>query len=175
MLGSDRCRRRREQWKNHQRKGVPEHGYFEDIYWSDSTLYRKFGRFKHEGRGLENPLTVEERGCPHDCGLCPNHKTTTILANIDVTNRYNMRCPICFANAASTGYVYEPSLEQVKEVMNLLRDERPVPCPAVQFSGGEPTVRGDLPKLIALAKSISTFNSPRTALGWRRTSGTAGN
>jgi len=148
-------------------KTCPEHGYFRDVYWSDSVLYKKFSKYKHTGDGLENPQTREDKGCPYDCGLCPNHKSTTILANIDVTNRCNMHCPICFANAASTGYVYEPSLEQVKEMMRVLRDERPLPCPAVQFSGGEPTVREDLPELVALAKRMGFAHTQLATNGIR--------
>jgi uncharacterized radical SAM superfamily Fe-S cluster-containing enzyme len=37
-----------------------------------------------------------------------------ILANIDLTNRCNLRCPICFANA-NVQDVCEPTYEQVVE------------------------------------------------------------
>lgn len=133
------------------RKACPEHGTFRDVYWSDAALYKKFARFAHDGTGLENPMTERDMGCPYDCGLCPDHKTTTILANIDVTNRCNMRCPICFANAAATGYVYEPTIEQIRKMMETLVAEKPVRCWAVQFSGGEPTVRDDLIALVRMA------------------------
>jgi len=39
-------------------------------------------------------------------------------------------------------------------MMELLRAERPVPTPAVQFSGGEPTMRDDVPELIRVAKRL---------------------
>jgi hypothetical protein len=65
-----------------------------------------------------------------------------------------MRCPICFANAAVTGYVYEPSVEQIRKMMRVLRSEKPAPCPAIQFAGGEPTVRDDFPELVAMAKEF---------------------
>jgi len=38
--------------------------------------------------------------------------------------------------------------------MKLLRNEMPVPAPAVQFSGGEPTMREDLPLIIRTAKEL---------------------
>jgi len=37
-------------------------------------------------------------------------------------------------------------------MMRLLRAEKPVPTPAVQFSGGEPTMRDDLPGEIPLVE-----------------------
>ncbi len=135
-------------------KKCPEHGEFFDTYWSDETLYEKFKKFAADGKGLENPNTKKEKGCPYDCGLCPNHNTTTILANLDLTNRCDQHCPICFANAAAAGYVYEPTMEQIKKMMETLRNEKPVPCPAIQFSGGEPTVRKELPEIIKMAKDL---------------------
>ncbi|MFQ6135677.1 MAG: tetraether lipid synthase Tes [Candidatus Hydrothermarchaeales archaeon] len=136
------------------KKACPEHGEFKDIYWGDARIYHRFMKFIDNGRRLEDPITEEKLSCPFDCGLCPNHKSTTVLANIDVTNRCNQRCPICFANAAVQGYVYEPSLEQIRKMMLVLRNEKPVPCSSVQFSGGEPTMRRDLPEMIEMARAL---------------------
>ena len=136
------------------KKTCPEHGYFEDVYWSDAEFYEKFKKFAYDGKGVSNPNTEEKKGCPRDCGLCSNHKSGTLLANIDLTNRCNQRCPICFANAATAGYVYEPSFEQIKKMMEMLRNEKPVPCPAIQFSGGEPTIYPRLIEVIKLAKKL---------------------
>ncbi len=111
-------------------------------------------KFRKEGVGLDNPRTKKVAGCPQDCGICPEHKSQTGLAIIDVTNRCNLRCPVCFANAASAGYVYEPSREQISEMLQNLRRNSPVPATALQFSGGEPTVREDLPQLVQLAKGL---------------------
>ncbi|WP_421077185.1 tetraether lipid synthase Tes [Methanothermococcus sp. Ax23] len=134
-------------------KECPEHGKFRDIYWNDSELYKKYNKYEYIGNGIKNPNTEVKEGCPFDCGLCPNHKSTTILANLDVTNRCNLNCPICFANANRTKKIYEPSIEEIKKMMINLRSEE-VPCPAIQFAGGEPTVRDDLPELIKIAKDL---------------------
>jgi len=136
------------------KKTCPEHGTFSDIYWSDAALYKKFARFQHDETGVDNPMTEMDKGCPYDCGLCPEHKTTTVLALIDITNRCNQKCPVCFANAAATGYVHEPSIEQIREMMQLLTREKPVRNWAIQFSGGEPTVRDDLPAIIRMARDL---------------------
>ncbi|ADI74988.1 Radical SAM domain protein [Methanohalobium evestigatum Z-7303] len=135
-------------------KECDEHGYFKDVYWSDAELYKKFDNVNRVGEGVTNPMTTEGYQCPQDCGLCSTHKTNTILANIDLTNRCNLNCPICFANAKERGYIYEPSFEQIRDMLQMLRNEEPTPCYAVQFSGGEPTVRDDLPDIIAMARDM---------------------
>lgn len=136
------------------KKHCPAHGDFEDIYWSDSALYKKYKSFARDGEGVFNPNTEKKNDCPADCGLCPDHKTGTLLANMDLTNRCNQKCPFCFANSAAAGYLYEPNFQQIKKMMETLRREKPVPCEAIQFSGGEPTLYPDLIKVIKLAKKM---------------------
>jgi hypothetical protein len=137
-------------------KACPQHGKFEDVYWGDAELFKWFYdnwyNARYVGSGLENPHTKTVNGCPFDCGICPQHKTPTILGIIDVTNRCNMACPVCFAYAGASNYVYEPSYEQIVEMIKLLRNNSPWACNALQFSGGEPTIRNDLPDLIKEAK-----------------------
>ena len=69
------------------RKECPRHGQFQDIYYSDVEIYKRFEKFAEIGDGIENPRTGEQLGCPFDCGICPNHKSHTVLGIIDVTNR----------------------------------------------------------------------------------------
>ena len=134
-------------------KSCPTHGDYEDIYWSDFEQWQRVGRYSTLGDGLENPRTRTEQGCPYDCGICPNHKSHTVLAIIDVTNRCNLRCPICFANAAATAYIYEPSFDEICSMIDNLAANRPVPVRALQLSGGEPTLRDDLPEIVRYAHS----------------------
>ncbi|MCJ7614246.1 radical SAM protein [Candidatus Bathyarchaeota archaeon] len=135
-------------------KTCPEHGKVTELYWSDYEQYQRAETFRAEGTGLANPRTETKLGCPYDCGICPEHKSHTGLAIIDITNRCNLTCPVCFANAATAGYVYEPTKEQIFEMLENLRNNKPVPPPALQFSGGEPTIRKDLFELIQKAKEL---------------------
>jgi len=148
-------------------KTCDEHGHYVDTYWSDYEFYKWAEPFRHDGLGLSNPHTKSKNGCPYDCGLCENHKTSTLLANIDITNRCNMRCPICFANAAAAGYVLELSIDQITDILTRLANEKPVRCWAVQFSGGEPTIRDDLPEIITKAKELG-FTQVQVATNGKR-------
>jgi len=135
-------------------KTCPQHGRFQELYWSDYEQYQRAEKFRYDGEGLKNPRTKTEKNCPLDCGICPQHKSHTALAIIDVTNRCNLRCPVCFANAAAAGYVYEPSKEEIRGMLENLRHNDPVPATALQFSGGEPTIRQDLFDLIRMTKEL---------------------
>jgi uncharacterized radical SAM superfamily Fe-S cluster-containing enzyme len=136
------------------KKECPEHGQFQELYWSDYKQYLRAENFRSEGEGVENPRTKTQKGCPYDCGICPEHKSHTALAIIDVTNRCNLACPVCFANASAAGYVYEPTKEQVTGMLENLRANKPVAATALQFSGGEPTIRNDLFELVRKAKEL---------------------
>lgn len=135
-------------------KACSQHGSFEDTYWSDYEQYERFNKYEWIGDGISNPRTKTMRECPYDCGICPEHKSQTVLAIVDITNRCNLTCPVCFANAAAVGYVYEPTREQIEEMLRNLRRNEPIAPTALQFSGGEPTVREDLPDLVRKAKEL---------------------
>ena len=122
-------------------KTCATHGEFRDKIYSDARLYLKMEQWEFgDNRGLENPAIPDAARCPDDCGLCSLHTSHTVLSNVDLTNRCNLTCPVCFANANVAGYLYEPSFEQVTGMLEGLRAQRPVPNRVVQFSGGEPTL-----------------------------------
>ncbi len=134
------------------KKECKEHGVFENTYWSSSEIYNDASNYDYKGEGISNPQTTVEGECPLNCGICSDHESHTILGLIDVTNRCNLRCPVCFANAAVSGTLYEPSFLEIKEMLQNLRNNQPVPTPAIQYAGGEPTVRKDIVELVKLAK-----------------------
>ncbi|MFX1294155.1 MAG: radical SAM protein [Promethearchaeota archaeon] len=136
------------------KKKCPEHGDFKDILSQHPKYYKWSQNFWSEGIAIDqNKRCVPDtsKGCPWDCGTCNRHKTTPILSLIDITNKCNLRCPICFANAAVTGNVVEPTFDEVVKIMKHLISLRPYSNIAVSFSGGEPTLREDLPDMIRKA------------------------
>ncbi len=134
------------------KKTCDEHGEFINTYWSDEELYERVGKYVPSVTGVDNPSVEDNAPCPSNCGLCSKHETSTVLGLIDVTNRCNLRCPVCFANAAAAGYLYEPTQNEIRQMLRNLRDLKPYPCPAIQYAGGEPTVRNDIIDLVKMAK-----------------------
>lgn len=133
-------------------KECEEHGKFKAIYFGDAKLYHRWMKYKVTGKGPKN-INIKST-LPPAPELFPEHLSQSILTNIMVTNRCNLRCSYCFMNAGAAGYVYEPSLQQIKEMMQEVRNEQPVPSMAVQLTGGEPTIREDLFEIIELAKEV---------------------
>ena len=80
------------------RKTCPQHGTFQTIVWRGAPALGSWVRPKTPAYP-RNPATAVERGCPFDCGLCPDHRQHTCTALLEVTQRCDLRCPVCFANA----------------------------------------------------------------------------
>ncbi len=136
-------------------KTCTEHGHFRDVVYGDVKLYLKMEQWTFgDNRGLTNPAIPQATRCPEQCGLCSMHTSHTGLANIDLTNRCNLTCPVCFANANTAGYLYEPDFDQVRRMLQALRNTRPVAGRVVQFSGGEPTIYPRFFDTLRLAKEM---------------------
>ena len=138
-------------------KTCAEHGDFKDCVFSDVKLYLKMQDWEFgDMPGLSNPAVNNGKNavCPDDCGMCSLHTSQTALANVDLTNRCNLTCPVCFANANAAGYLYEPDMDQVRVMLQTLRDERPVDARVVQFSGGEPTIHPKFIEILSMAREM---------------------
>lgn len=134
------------------RKVCPEHGEIEELYFGDASAYERFRRYQAEGRGNAVTHVPLQAPCPFNCGVCPRHKSHAALINIVATNRCDLSCYYCFFYAAKAGYVYEPSLEHIRYMLRQARLGEPVKPPALQITGGEPTLRDDLLDMIRIAK-----------------------
>ncbi len=141
--------------KVYMRKGCPEHGEYRDLISSDVRFYLKMEKwtFEDEG-GIENPIVTNPTSCPESCGLCSNHLTTACMVNIDLTNRCNLNCPWCFANANASGTLYQVNRNQIELMLRTARNVKPKRNKTIQYSGGEPTIHPDFIWAIKRAKQI---------------------
>ncbi len=74
-----------------------------------------------------------------------------VLSEIALTYRCQNRCTFCYASAPDRGpEVPEMTTDEVEHVLDVIVDDARVPT--VSFTGGEPTLRPDLPDLIGYAK-----------------------
>ncbi len=132
-------------------KHCPEHGDFLSPIWVDLPHTPSFQQwYKQELPQYPTlPLTSVKRGCPYDCGLCPEHGQNTCCALLEVTTRCNLHCPVCYASALEDST--DPSCASLEASLEqLLHHAGPV---NIQLSGGEPTVRQDLEQIITLVRS----------------------
>ncbi len=75
-----------------------------------------------------------------------------VLSEIALTYRCQNRCFFCYASSPDRGRtVPDMTTDEVKIILDKIVDQAQVPT--VSFTGGEPTLRPDLPDLIAYAKS----------------------
>lgn len=137
--------------KVYMEKACRDHGTFKALLWSNLSLYERALRFTRKGK-LPKFQTEVKRGCPYDCGLCPHHEQHTCLAIIEVTDACNLLCPVCLADSKSSA-TWEPTIDELRDSMKMLF-WREGEHTAIQFSGGEPTLRKDLPDIIATAKDL---------------------
>jgi uncharacterized radical SAM superfamily Fe-S cluster-containing enzyme len=123
------------------KKHCSRHGTFTELISSDAKFYRlQIQRDRSTSRPLRDPLVGETRACPEGCGLCTSHRSGPLMLNIDLTNRCNLRCPICFANAGAQGRLVELSVDHVRRLLDkiLIAHEDQMLC--LQYTGGEPTI-----------------------------------
>jgi 7,8-dihydro-6-hydroxymethylpterin dimethyltransferase len=117
------------------------------------------------GEGFANPAGEDDGDCPERCGMCGWHTSHTSLANVDLTSRCNLACPICFADADRRPY--ELSFDRAVETLRRFRAQRPAPAFAVQFTGGEPTVHPRFLDIVASAKALGFSHIQAASNGLR--------
>lgn len=136
------------------KKSCPAHGSFEDVYWGDYKEYLRAERYRDHGTGIHKGRE-SKMGCPRDCGLCQNHRTHTTLLIIEITNRCNLKCPICFAQAGSKNGTGDLTKEQLRAILEYAQEiNYPLRVRGVGNSGGEPTLRDDLPEIIQMEREL---------------------
>lgn len=132
-------------------KTCPEHGFFSTLIWRGNNPSYSDWNSPDEPNTLPFHHTETKLGCPLDCGLCPEHTALTCTVLFEVTERCNLGCPVCFARS-ELGPKPDISLNEIKRVFErIIESGGPYP---LELSGGEPTVRKDLPEIVALAKAM---------------------
>jgi len=126
------------------------HGKFQTLIWEGNAAdYLSWGR---ENLSAETPVNpkVKEKSCPDNCGLCEEHERKGCCMILEVTKRCNMHCPVCFASAGEEREKGDiPICEIEKQYDFLMAHGGPF---NIQLSGGEPTMRDDLPEIIHMGR-----------------------
>ncbi len=146
-----------------------QHGKYRTVVWRGTApSLTGWGNY-HPPKEIEEDLPH----CPNDCGLCDKHLQNTCCVLVEVTDRCNLRCPICFAQSGEElpgvecekdGYKPEKSVDALFEDFNFLVKNG---CKFIQLSGGEPTVRDDLPEIVSAAKRAGATSVQLNSNGLR--------
>ena len=130
-------------------KACREHGSFRALIWQGKMDFEQWTL------GAEALPASAGLACPKNCGICSEHEEGTCCALLEVTNRCNLHCTFCFANGGEEAA--DPGPEELKSA---IRDiVRQCGQPLLQLSGGEPTMRDDLPELVRFAKEAGCSSS----------------
>ncbi|MDB4986667.1 MAG: hypothetical protein JWN04_1845 [Myxococcaceae bacterium] len=133
--------------KVYLRKQCPTHGQSEAMISGDATWFLRSLTYIKEGSVPLKHSTQVERGCPDDCGLCPDHEQHSCLPIIEITNHCNLECPICIVQ---NRHNYNMSLEEFQSILDGLVEKEGL-LETINLSGGEPTLHPQFLELLDLA------------------------
>lgn len=129
-------------------KTCPQHGTARVTVWQGPP---GFSQWTNPKMPYYNGLQQSNRNddCPRDCGICPQHRQRTCTVLVEITGRCNLNCPICFADSGHNNL--EPDIHLLRQRFTEILTTTGG-C-NLQLSGGEPTLRTDLPDIIEAASS----------------------
>ncbi len=138
-------------------KHCPIHGREDVLIADDIEYYKLCQEFIKPGDMPHRFNTPIKYGCPYDCGLCPDHEQHSCLTLVEVSDRCNLSCPICYADSGAEEFSSanqlrrHRSLEVIEQLFdNIVANE--VEPDIVQISGGEPTIHPEFFEILDIAK-----------------------
>jgi 7,8-dihydro-6-hydroxymethylpterin dimethyltransferase len=134
------------------RKVCPKHGPFEDVISTNPAFTR---RVENLFFGRDFQASQDENIHRHGSSTAKYGRGTVLT--VDLTNRCNMMCNQCFMDANQVGYVHEPSLEEIKAILDRAVSFKPRRQTIILFSGGEPTLYPFFLEAVAYAKKIGFY------------------
>ena len=117
---------------------------------TDYEYFKKCNEYLKKPDLPEKPLTRVLKGCPFDCGVCPQHQNHPCLALFNITDECNMKCNICY-------YGSEPNLgnhrtmEDIEQMLATLLETESEPD-LIQVTGGEPTTHPEIMEILQYLK-----------------------
>lgn len=128
------------------RKACDRHGPFEDMLATDAEFFWKMESLFPGCDFERTEATV------HGVHSVRYGRGSYVL--VDLTTRCNMKCNPCFMDANRLDHVYEPSLDEIKSLLDQAASVEPKREFNILFSGGEPTLSKHFLPAISYARSI---------------------
>jgi 7,8-dihydro-6-hydroxymethylpterin dimethyltransferase len=134
-------------------KFCPKHGRQRVLIASDAAYWQRSRQlYRQPPTAPRQRQTERGRGCPWDCGLCPDHDQHTCLAILEITEQCDLGCPVCYA-ASHAGGAHR-SLEDIERMLDVVASAEGQ-VGVLQISGGEPTLHPDLLAILDRVKARS--------------------
>lgn len=129
-------------------KQCPEHGLHEELLEDDINYFLK--RREYDKPGTITTVDTEfKKGCPYDCGICPEHDQHTCIGLIEVTHRCNLNCDMCYAKGEKHD---DLDLETIERMIDYYQKSENNQAEILQISGGEPTLHKNIIKIIEMGQ-----------------------
>ncbi len=117
-------------------KRCPTHGHQEELLEDNAEYFIRRNQFSRPGTKRATQTGIVN-GCPHDCGLCPDHEQHTCIGLIEVNTGCDLCCPTCYAESGTPG---ELSLPAIRRMIDFYLESEDGQAEILQLSGGEPTL-----------------------------------
>ncbi|MDR2443214.1 MAG: radical SAM protein, partial [Deltaproteobacteria bacterium] len=110
----------------------PDHGETSEVIWRGEPRFEDWRRPKDPALGVKVHQEAKE-GCPFDCGLCPEHAQHPCTVLLEITDRCDLICPVCYASSGRPG-AKDLDTETIIGYLKYIRSQAgPV---VLQISGG---------------------------------------
>jgi uncharacterized radical SAM superfamily Fe-S cluster-containing enzyme len=128
-----------------------EHGSERVLIADDAEYWMRARRTLKPGQLVRRFNTETQRGCPWDCGICPDHEQHGCLTLIELTDRCNLSCPVCYADSGPSQGQHR-SFEEIERMLDAVVANEGEPD-VVQLSGGEPTLHPEFFRVMDAARA----------------------
>ena len=102
-----------------------EHGEEKVLIATDIPYFKSQKDYYKPGDQCDTFSTETIHGCPHDCGICPDHEQHACLSIVEITDKCNLSCPVCFAGSDPTRD--HKSLEEIEAMFDTICDHEAEP------------------------------------------------
>ncbi|RYG65310.1 radical SAM protein, partial [bacterium] len=136
------------------RRFCAEHGETESLYEEDLQLWRARAGWSTPTSQIipDRPDNYAPFPAGYRNGLPAYHGQHTCILLLNVTKRCNFACPTCYASAQRPGtplpVIEHPTIEEITHTVEVMLEREGGKLGVLMLSGGEPTVREDLPEII---------------------------
>jgi len=130
-------------------KQCPVHGEQVELLEKNAAYYRDRSLYTKPGTRSKTQ-TLVSKGCPFDCGLCPEHDQHSCIGLIEINGACELSCPDCYTGRQVTP---DLTLEDVNRILDFLQEAESGRGEILQVSGGEPTLHPQVLDILRAAKT----------------------